>query len=155
MAARFDLGVVVATPGALELLRRYDKSPDEYLDRHVSGDWGDLGAYDWQANDQALQQGTRLFSAYAVSPLNTLWIIIMWNVQSPGSVFGTGARGPTRVVWGQRGSARRRSSSATRPMPARRLRRRGVLHRSQGGICSSMRLTPFLALTYCASSPGT
>lgn len=74
-AGRFEPGAVVATPGALELLRRYDKDPAEYLLRHLSGDWGDLGAFDWRANDQALRQGTRLFSAYAVSPLNTLWII--------------------------------------------------------------------------------
>ena len=71
----FELGVVVATPGALELLSRYGKEPVEYLQRHLSGDWGDLGAYDWAANDQALETGARLFSAYAVSPLNTLWII--------------------------------------------------------------------------------
>ena len=76
MAARkFDPGVVAATPGALELLARYSKSPGEYLDRHLSGDWGDLGAFDWQANDQALRLGTRLFSSYTVSPLNTVWII--------------------------------------------------------------------------------
>jgi hypothetical protein len=72
---RFELGQVVATPSALELLRRYGKTPDEYLARHLSGDWGDLGDLDWRANDQAVEAGTRLFSAYAVSPLNTLWII--------------------------------------------------------------------------------
>jgi hypothetical protein len=72
---RFELGQIVATPSALELLRRYGKSPDEYLDRHRSGDWGDLDVHDRRANDQAVEAGTRLFSAYAVSPLNTLWII--------------------------------------------------------------------------------
>jgi hypothetical protein len=82
VSARFEPGVVVATPAALELLRRYGKSPDEYLSRHLSGDWGDLGAFDWQANDQALRQGTRLFSAYAISPLNTLWIITEANRSS-------------------------------------------------------------------------
>jgi hypothetical protein len=72
---RFSFGQIVATQGALELLRRYGKPPDAYLDRHHSGDWGDLGAFDWRANDQALETGARLFSAYAVSPLNTIWII--------------------------------------------------------------------------------
>jgi hypothetical protein len=72
---RFELGQIVATPGALELLERYGKTPDEYLDRHHSGDWGDLEAFDWRANDRAVEAGTRVSSAYAVSPLNTLWII--------------------------------------------------------------------------------
>lgn len=70
-----ELGRVVATPGALELLERYGKGPAEYLARHASGDWGDLDAHDRRANGRALRDGTRLFSAYRVSPLNTLWII--------------------------------------------------------------------------------
>jgi hypothetical protein len=73
---RFEPEDVVATPGALELLRRYGKTPFEYLDRHLSGDWGDLEAFDKRENERALKAGARLFSAYAVSPLDTLWIII-------------------------------------------------------------------------------
>ena len=51
------------------------RSALQYLDRHHSGDWGDLGAVDWRANDQAVETGARLFSAYAVRQLNTLGII--------------------------------------------------------------------------------
>ena len=72
---RFEPGVVVATPGALELLERYGKTPAEYLDRHLSGDWGDLGSADKRENVLAVRRGYRIFSAYRVSPLNTLWII--------------------------------------------------------------------------------
>ncbi len=72
---KFALGQVVATPGALELLSRYGKAPSEYLDRHLSGDWGDLDAHDKRENERALRTGARIFSAYAVSPLNTLWVI--------------------------------------------------------------------------------
>lgn len=72
---RFSPGRVVATPAALELLGRYGTTPSEYLDRHLSGDWGDLDAHDHRENERALRTGARLFSAYAVSPLNTLWII--------------------------------------------------------------------------------
>ena len=57
------------------MLRRYGKTPGEYLDRHLSGDWGDLGAHDKRENERALVTEARLFSAYAVSPLDTLWII--------------------------------------------------------------------------------
>jgi len=72
---RFPPGRVVATPGALELLSRYGKTQSEYLERHLSGDWGNLDAHDYRENERALRGGARLFSAYAVSPLNTLWII--------------------------------------------------------------------------------
>ncbi len=72
---RFELGQVVATLGALELLVRYGRTPAEYLDRHLSGDWGDLDAHDKRENEWALRTGARIFSAYAVSPLNTLWVI--------------------------------------------------------------------------------
>lgn len=72
---RFEPGVVVATPAALELLGRYGKSPKEYLERHLAGDWGDLDPHDRRENEKALRTGARLFSAYAISPLNTLWII--------------------------------------------------------------------------------
>jgi hypothetical protein len=72
---KFDPGTILATPAALELLNRYGKTTSEYLDRHLAGDWGDLDVHDRQANDQALKAGARLFSAYIVSPLNTLWII--------------------------------------------------------------------------------
>ena len=72
---RFPPGRVVATPAALMLLGRYGKTPSEYLDRHLSGDWGDLDAHDYRENERALRTGARLLSAYAVSPLNTLWIV--------------------------------------------------------------------------------
>jgi hypothetical protein len=72
---RFPPGRVVATPAALELLERYGRTPSEYLDRHLAGDWGDLDAHDYRENERALKTGARLFSAYAVSPLSRLWII--------------------------------------------------------------------------------
>jgi hypothetical protein len=72
---RFLPGRVVATPAALELLDRYGKTPSEYLDRHLAGDWGDLDAHDYRENERALKTGARLFSVYVVSPLNRLWII--------------------------------------------------------------------------------
>jgi hypothetical protein len=46
-----------------------------YLQRHASGDWGDVGAEDWNANDEALRLGARLFSAYKVETSARLWVI--------------------------------------------------------------------------------
>ncbi|OOG51180.1 hypothetical protein B0E49_16280 [Polaromonas sp. C04] len=60
----FLLGRIVATPGALELLRRTATIPEVLLMRHVTGDWGDIGAEDAQENDLSLQAGFRLMSVY-------------------------------------------------------------------------------------------
>jgi len=38
--ARFPLGRVVATPGALEILEKTGTSVSRLLARHQSGDWG-------------------------------------------------------------------------------------------------------------------
>ncbi len=72
---RFEPGAVVATPGALAMLARHGKGAGEYMARHLSGDWGDLGAFDRRENRRALRTGARLLSAYAVSQSETLWII--------------------------------------------------------------------------------
>lgn len=42
--------------------------------RHVRGDWGDLDEQDKQANDKALQDGSRILSAYGKGETK-LWII--------------------------------------------------------------------------------
>jgi len=72
---RFPPGRIVATPGALELLEWYGKTPADYLNRHLYGDWGDLRIADKRENELSVRRGYRIFSAYEVSPLNTLWII--------------------------------------------------------------------------------
>ena len=71
----FDLGQVVATPGALRALERADESPFAYLERHVTGDWGDLVEEDRQENELALKSGFRLFSAYRLDDETRIWII--------------------------------------------------------------------------------
>lgn len=69
------LGQVVATPGALEALAASGQSPQEFLDRHVLGDWGDLDAGDKRLNDEALRDGGRILSAYSTKTGTTLWVI--------------------------------------------------------------------------------
>lgn len=71
----FPLGKLVATPGAIELLKQHELSPFDFVCRHVAGDWGDLDAEDVQANQAALRQGTRLFSSYRIGEEHKLWII--------------------------------------------------------------------------------
>ena len=68
-------GQIVATPGALEAFGRAGQNPAEFLRRHCSGDWGELDAEDWAANDRALQEGSRLLSAYKLRDGTKIWII--------------------------------------------------------------------------------
>jgi hypothetical protein len=56
-APLFPLGRVVAPPDALDALEYAEVLPWELLDRHVLGDWGDLGEGDKQANDRELKAG--------------------------------------------------------------------------------------------------
>lgn len=72
-AAKFPLGQLVATPGALKAI-----PGDEImaaLARHVVGDWGEMSVPDWEANQLALTEGTRLFSVYRTLRGDKFWII--------------------------------------------------------------------------------
>lgn len=70
-----ELGRVVATPGALAALTEAGVTPDRYLFRHACGDWGELDAHDWATNDHALEEGTRILSAYTLPTEAQLWLI--------------------------------------------------------------------------------
>jgi hypothetical protein len=71
----FPPGRLVATPGALGLLEQTNKSPLEFLSRHLSGDWGDLDQEDKTENELSLKYGFRLLSSYQVTQTETLWVI--------------------------------------------------------------------------------
>lgn len=71
----FNPGTLVATPGALNVLAQHYTLPEDLLCRHESGDWGDLDAEDAERNNEALQDGSRLFSAYVLAPDVKVWII--------------------------------------------------------------------------------
>ena len=71
----FPLGRVVATVGALATLVDAGQKPREFIQRHVGGDWGELDTEDRQANQQALEHGLRLFSAYRASDGSKIWVI--------------------------------------------------------------------------------
>lgn len=73
--ALFDLGQVVSTPGALEALQSTGQSPWELLAQHIRGDWGIVSDEDKAANDQSLQDGSRILSAYLLNDGTKLWII--------------------------------------------------------------------------------
>ncbi len=73
---RFEHGQLVATPGALSLLGELDVSPTYLLERHLSGDWGDLCAADQKENDKSLKHGYRIVSSYHVGDGgDRVWVI--------------------------------------------------------------------------------
>ena len=73
---RVPLGHVVATPGALEVVRDHGVDLLGLLRRHASGDGGDVCAADAQANDLAADPAcaARLLSAYDTAG-GRLWIL--------------------------------------------------------------------------------
>lgn len=71
----FPCGQIVATPGALALLEQSNRSPLEFLSRHLRGDWGDLCKEDKTENELSLKHGFRLLSSYPITDRETLWII--------------------------------------------------------------------------------
>ena len=71
----YPLGELVATRGALAALEAAGQPPAEFLRRHASGDWGEVCEDDWRANDEALDSGDRLLSAYRTAKDERIWII--------------------------------------------------------------------------------
>ena len=75
----FNLGDVVATPQSIFVLSESGMSLLDLLQRHASGDWGDLCTEDMQANNDALQYGDRLLSSYVLSESCKVWVITEWD----------------------------------------------------------------------------
>ena len=71
----FDLGRIVATPGALEALEISGETPATFLRRHIAGDWGDLDEHDRAENELSVKEGFRLLSAYRLRDGTRIWII--------------------------------------------------------------------------------
>jgi hypothetical protein len=72
---KFQLGQLLATPGALKAMEEAGQSPAFFLEKHMNGDWGEVCQEDKLANDQALLDGGRLLSAYKTLKGERLWII--------------------------------------------------------------------------------
>jgi hypothetical protein len=72
---KFPLGQIVATPAALEAIQEAGQTPDFFLDKHVTGDWGEVCSGDKKLNDEALVDGSRLLSAYRTLKNERIWVI--------------------------------------------------------------------------------
>ncbi len=91
-APRFALGQLYYTPGAQEVLQRYQISPFDLLKRHVMGDWGELCAEDAEANEEALTCGARLMSSYLLPSPNS-------DSDSDNAVDGNGRTLKPVKIW--------------------------------------------------------
>jgi hypothetical protein len=80
-SAKFRLGQLVATPGAIQALQRAGQDPLTFLTRHRAGDWGDVCASDARLNDEAIahegdiDRQSRVLSSYRTNAGEKLWII--------------------------------------------------------------------------------
>jgi len=75
MRPKFPLGQIVATLGALQALQATDQDPLQFLQRHASGDWGELCEEDRKENELSVQKGFRILSAYQLNDGTRIWII--------------------------------------------------------------------------------
>jgi len=71
--AKFELGEIFATPEVLQVVPEEERL--DALRRHASGDWGEVDEADKLANDNALQTGERILSAYTSKGGVKFWII--------------------------------------------------------------------------------
>ena len=74
---KFSPGQIVATLGATHVASMEQIAA--ILQRHLQGDWGDLGDEDKRANEAALKHGDRLVSKYELTPDTTLLVITEWD----------------------------------------------------------------------------
>ena len=72
-AKRLEAGLVVATPGVREFIPTTELN--QALNRHLRGDWGEVSAADKTSNDEALESGFRMLSAYTSLNRVKFWII--------------------------------------------------------------------------------
>ena len=71
----FPLGQCVATPGALAALEEAEQTPADFLNRHITGDWGEIDPIDRGLNEEALRDGARIFSVYRTAKDVKVWVI--------------------------------------------------------------------------------
>ncbi len=70
-----ELGRLVATPRALELLESHQLSAMSFVARHAHGDYGDVCDGDRLANIHALHEGLRVLSKYCITSGDSIYVI--------------------------------------------------------------------------------
>ena len=65
----------LATPAAIQALAAAKVSEDSLLGQHFAGDWGEVDPDDGEANDQAIDSGARILSAYVLPTGVRVWVM--------------------------------------------------------------------------------
>jgi len=71
----FPLGTICCTPAALLKLMRFGLHGWQLVERHATGDFGDLDEEDKASNRAAIQDGGRVFSSYEIAPRIKVYVI--------------------------------------------------------------------------------
>jgi hypothetical protein len=71
----FSSSKMLATPTAISALADAATNVDDLLDRHFTGDWGDIDPDDARANDDAIENGARILSAYVLKTGVRIWVL--------------------------------------------------------------------------------
>ena len=86
---KFPLGHTVMTRGVADRIAvdtQFAEFVFQSLKRHANGDWGSLCEDDKKANEDALEYGGRLFSAYEFAG-GKIWIITEWDRSATTILF--------------------------------------------------------------------
>lgn len=78
---KFELGQTVMTRSVSHFMKENNfgnQDIAELLHKHETGDWGIVSEADKQSNDEAVQDGERILSAYMLGD-QKLWVITEWN----------------------------------------------------------------------------
>ena len=70
----FHTGQFLATPGVLAFCKEKGINPIHILLRHVACDWTEMCLADQRANKRAIEEGSRIFSAYVYHG-EKVWVI--------------------------------------------------------------------------------
>lgn len=76
----FPLGRIMMTTNLKDTLQRanpagWEEELQMFINRHASGDWGDLDEEDKLENELSLHRGSRILSAHIATPDIRVWVI--------------------------------------------------------------------------------
>ena len=71
----FSAGRSIVTQGALETLGTAGGAPENLVDQHYHGEWGDTHPDDAEENDEAIENGKRILSAHVLPTGVRVWVL--------------------------------------------------------------------------------
>jgi hypothetical protein len=76
MTPLFDVGTILLSRRALEMLREAGIHPFILIRRHESGDWGNLDSLEWRLNERAaVHGGESIASQYTLGRGLDVWVV--------------------------------------------------------------------------------